>query len=181
LFGTLWAVLGIEGLKGLDENWLAAGTILVGFTLLGGGISLIRASRQFLDPSVKVDVQARQRRSKWFRMIFATELILIGIASVICRTINRFDLFIPVTMLIVGIHFFPLAAVFKLKIYYLAGALLCSLVIITLLAVPERLRLGNLQISAWWVVLGFCAALILWGSGFANWLHGKKLLDQKKE
>jgi hypothetical protein len=39
LFGTLWAVLGIEGLKGLDENWLAAGTILVGFTLLGGGIS----------------------------------------------------------------------------------------------------------------------------------------------
>jgi hypothetical protein len=78
--------------------------------------------------------------------------------------------------LIVGVHFFPLAALFQVKTHYLVGALLCLLAIITLLVVPESIKLGGQQITAQWVVLGFGAALILWGVGLSLWLLGKRLL-----
>jgi hypothetical protein len=51
---------------------------------------------------------------------------------------------------------------------------------ITLLAVPESVKLGGQQITAQWVVLGFGAALILWGVGLGLWLLGKRLLALSK-
>jgi hypothetical protein len=74
-------------------------------------------------------------------------------------------LYIPAALFIVGAHFFPLAALFRIKIYYLAGVLLCALVIVTLLAAPQRLKLDGLQIAAWQAVLGLTAAIVLWASG----------------
>ena len=63
----------------------------------------------------------------------------------------------------------------------MTGALLCFLAIITLLAVPEQLRLSGMQIQVWWVILGLGGAFILWGVGFANWLLGKRLLAKKNQ
>ncbi|HEV7236370.1 MAG TPA: hypothetical protein VGN15_09330, partial [Ktedonobacteraceae bacterium] len=82
--------------------------------------------------------------------------------------------------IIVGLHFLPLAALFEVKMYYLVGVLLCLLAIITLVVVPESATLGGQQISAQWVVLGFGAALILWGVGLGLWLLGKRLLAQSE-
>jgi hypothetical protein len=78
--------------------------------------------------------------------------------------------------LIVGVHFFALAALFRVKIYYLVGAILCLLAIITLFAVPESVNFDGQQITAQWVVLGFGSAIILWGVGLGLWLLGKRLL-----
>ena len=179
-FGTLWAMTGIGGLRGLDVGWLSALMIVVGLALLGGGISLIYAARQIANHNANANDSEEHRRNKWFRIIFATELLAIGIAFVVCRAVNRVDMFFPVVVLIVGIHFFPLAALFRVNDYYLAGILLCALAVITLFAIPERLALNDLQIAAWRVTLGFGAAFILWSIGFANWLHGKKLLAQRE-
>jgi Family of unknown function (DUF7010) len=179
LFGALWAAMGINGLKGLEEPWLLIVVMLFGLALLFAGVSLLRASRRSPAPATRAEIKQGQSRSKWFRIVFATELITIIIAMAICRAANRFDLFYPVMMLIVGIHFFPLASLFQVKKYHVAGALLCSLAVVTLLAVPERLRLSNLQVAAWLVILGFGGAFILWGVGFAHWLQGRRLLAQR--
>ncbi|MFL7869898.1 MAG: hypothetical protein AB8I58_13790 [Anaerolineales bacterium] len=176
IFGVLWVAIGINGLQGLDEPWLLILMLLIGVALLVAGISLRRASQQY----PKAKNPDGQRRNKWFLIVFATELITIVIANVICRAINRFDLFFPVMMLIVGIHFFPLAALFRVKKYYTTGVLLCLLAILTIFAVPERIRLNGMQINTWWVILGLGGAFILWGVGFANWIQGKRLLAQRK-
>ena len=178
-FGALWASIGINGLQGLEEPWSLIVMLLIGVALFIAGVSLRQASRQLHKPDTKSENPDDHRKTIWFRIVFAIEGISIVIAYVICRAINRFDLFFPVMMLIVGVHFFPLAALFRVKRYYTAGGLLCLLAIITLFAVPEHLRMNHLQIIAWWVIPGFGGAFILWGVGFAHWLQGKRLLAKR--
>ncbi len=175
-FGTLWASIGIGGLRGWGGLWPSIVALLVGIGLLLGGISLLLASRRLSNQVEEADARRGRRVGLWFGITFATEGVLIGVASAICNAINRFDLFFPIMALIVGVHFFPLAALFQVKIYYLVGALLCLLAIITLFAVPESVKLGGQQVTAQWVVLGFGAALVLWGVGLWLWLLGKRLL-----
>ena len=175
-FGTLWADIGIGGMQGWGGLWLLIVTMLVGIGLLLGGISLLLASRRLSNHVAEADAQRGRRIGIWFGITFATEGGLIGIASGICNALNRFDLFFPIMALIVGAHFFPLAALFQVKTYYLVGTLLCVLALITLLAVPESVTLGGQQITAQWVVLGFGAAFILWGVGVWLWLLGRRLL-----
>jgi hypothetical protein len=179
-FGALWGSIGINGLNKLGEPWLAIVAMLIGLALLIAGVSLSRASRSSSTQAQKTNTQEVQHRNKWFRIVFATELIAILIAYVICNAVNRFDLFFPMMMLIVGIHFFPLAALFRVKKYYATGILLCLLAIVTIFTMPEQLRLNGMQINTWWVILGFGGAFILWIVGFANWLQGEKLLAQRK-
>jgi hypothetical protein len=144
--------------------------------LLVGGISLLISSRRVSNQDAGPTSQRENRTGMWFGIVFAAEGILIGVASVICNMINRFDLFFPIMAIIVGLHFLPLAALFQVRSYYLVGALLCVLALITLFAVPERGNLGDRPITVQWVVLGFGAALILWAVGLGLWLLGRRLL-----
>ncbi len=175
-FGTLWASIGVGGLQGWGGSWLSLVVVLIGIGLLLGGISLLLASRRLSNQGTNADAQQGRRTGIWFGSVFALEGIFIGVASVICNALNRFDLFFPIMALIVGVHFLPLAALFQVRAYYLVGTLLCLLSIITLFAVPERVQLGGQQLTAQWVVLGFGAAFILWGVGVGLWLLGRRLL-----
>jgi hypothetical protein len=176
-FGTLWATIGIGGLQGSGSPWLAILAVLIGIIQLGGSISLFLASRHLSNEVSQADARQGRHMGIWFGIIFTTEVIFIVIASWICNAINRFDLFFPIMAIIVGIHFLPLAALFRIKAYYFVGVLLCLLAIITLVIVPESAKLDGQQITAQWVVIGFGAALILWGVGLGLWLLGKRWLD----
>lgn len=46
----------------------------------------------------------------------------------------------------------------------------------TWLFVPGTVTLGGHQINAFMSVVGFGSALILWGTGLAIWLMGRRLL-----
>lgn len=179
-FSTLWASIGIGGLQGWGGLWPTIVVVLIGIGLLIGGISLLLASRRLSNQVAEEDARRGRRIGMWFGITFASEGILIAVASVICNAINRFDLFFPIMAIIVGLHFLPLVALFEVQMYYLVGVLLCLLAIITLVVVPESATLGGQQISAQWVVLGFGAALILWGVGLGLWLLGKRLLAQSE-
>ena len=180
-FGTLWASLGINGLQGLYEPWLLMVILLIGVTVLLAGFSLMRATRRLPKAVSNSENLERHRSRTSFRIVFATEGILILIAFMICRAINHFDWFFPVMMLIVGVHFIPLAGLFRVQRYYTAGLLLCLLALLTLFAVPERIQVYHFQILTWWVTLGFGGAIILWGVGFAHWMQGKRLLGQNEK
>jgi hypothetical protein len=174
-FGTLWAGIGIGGLQGWGEPWLSIVVLLIGLGLLISGIALLIAAGRLPSQPAPAEAPGDKRTNIWFGIVFAAEGLLIAIASVICNAINRFDLFFPIMAIIVGIHFLPLAALFQVKAYYLVGALLCVLALVTF-AVPEHISVGDQQITAQWVVLGFGAALILWGVGLGLGLLGQRML-----
>lgn len=177
-FGTMWASIGIGGLQGWGFIWLLILSMSIGIALLIGGLILIRKSRGLSNEMTIEDARHSKRVRMWFSIIFSIEGGMIGAASAICSATNHFDLFFPVMTLIVGAHFFPLAYLFKVRVHYIVGTLLCLLAIVTLLIVPARVTLGHHQIIIWWAFVGFGSALILWGTGVTVWFMGRKLLNK---
>ena len=104
-FSTVWALVGIGGLNAINKTGLVIVIFLIGIALFLVGSSLSRAARRLPQRAAG----QRQGKTKWFIIVFGAELLLILIAHIILSLVNRLDLFIPATMVIVGVHFFPLA------------------------------------------------------------------------
>lgn len=179
-FGTLWAGIGIRGLQGWGFLWLLILSLLIGGILLLGGIVLIMNSKRLSNKMVEGDSYRWKRKNMWFGILFGLEGVLIAAASIICDSTNHLDLFVPIMALIVGVHFFPLAYLFRVKLYYISGSLLCLLSIITLIALPVRVTWGNNEIMVWWTFIGFSSALVLWGTGVVVWIAGQRLLNRAR-
>ncbi|MEH7009730.1 hypothetical protein V7087_02775 [Neobacillus niacini] len=175
-FGTLWAYTGIMGLQGWGVPLLLVATVTIGIALFIGGVSLIRASRELTKQVSKTDLRRGKRTKFWFNIIFAAEGLAIAITIAVCNATRHTELIPVLIAIIVGVHFIPLAPLFQVRLYYFTGALLCLLAIITLLFVPAKVTLGEHQINAFMSVVGFGSALILWGTGLAIWLLGRRLL-----
>lgn len=175
-FGTLWAYTGIMGLQGWGVPLLLVTAVAIGIALFIGGFSLIRASRKLTNQVSKTDLRYGKRTSFWFNIIFAAEGLAIAITIAVCNATRHPELIPVVIALIVGVHFFPLAPLFQVRLYYFTGTLLCLLAIMTWLCVPTKVTLGEHQINTFMSVVGFGSALILWGTGLAIWLMGRRLL-----
>ncbi|MFC5649541.1 DUF7010 family protein [Paenibacillus solisilvae] len=176
-FGTLWAYTGIMGLQGWGEPLLLVAAVTVGIALFIGGGSLLRASRRLTNQVSKADVKRGNRMGIWFNIIFAAEGLAIGISIAVCNAASHSELIPLAAAIIVGLHFFPLASLFQVRLYHFTGALLCLLPILTWLFVPVKVMLGEHQILAFMSVVGLGSALILWGTGLTIWLMGKRLLS----
>jgi len=176
-FGTLWAGIGIRGMQGWEFPVLITLSLLIGVILFIGAIVLIKNSRQLTNEVIKKDGDRWRKKNRWFGIIFSLEGLFIAIAAFICVSTNHLNLFVPVMALIVGAHFFPLASLFQVPIYYITGTLLCLLATIVMLTFPVKIIISNHQIMAWWVSVGFGSALILWGTGVIVCLRGFRLLS----
>ncbi|MDQ0268138.1 DUF7010 family protein [Cytobacillus purgationiresistens] len=142
---------------------------------------LIRASRELTNQASKTELTGGRRTKFWFNIIFAAEGLAIAITIAVCNTTSHTELIPPIIAIIVGVHFFPLAPLFQVKLYYFTGALLCILAIITLMFMPEEVTIGEYQINAFMSVVGLGSALILWGTGLAILLIGRRLLAIAKK
>jgi hypothetical protein len=176
-FGTLWAGIGIRGMQGWAFFVLIILSLLIGVLLFIGAIALIKKSSPLSNEVIKKDREQWRKKNIWFGPIFSLEGLLIAIAAFICVSTNHLNLFVPVMALIVGAHFFPLASLFQVPIYYITGTLLCLLATIVMLTFPVKIIIKDHQIMAWWGSVGFGSALILWGTGVIVCLKGFRLLS----
>eukprot|EP01132_Coremiostelium_polycephalum_P017015 gene17015-20404_t len=79
----------------------------------------------------KVDEVIENKNSgKWFGIVYALTGITIFIVVNVLKWTNHFKYFIPSFALIIGLHFFPLAKIFKRKFDYYMGAWTCLISII---------------------------------------------------
>ena len=176
-FGTVWADIGIGGLRVSVAIWLMILAILIGAALFFSGIMMIRQSRHL--PNTNKFRNAKNVE-KWFNIVFAVEFVLIGIAAIVTNVIGHFDWFFPIMAIIVGVHFFPLAYLFQVRTYYVTGALLCLLATITLLFIPKEMSIGGHTIDAWWTLIGFGSMLVLWITSLVILAIGRNLLSIAK-
>ena len=122
-FGGFWA---IESVVHQSEapawEWVAVGVtgaVLASLCLL----RMVRAANlaEAHDPGLAA--RAGRRMGMSFGIIFGIEGLLIGAAAAALAQAGR-PLLIPVAIaLIVGLHFFPLARVFRVPVYHLTGSL----------------------------------------------------------
>ena len=98
-------------------------------------------------------------------MIFGVELAAIFLAVVVLRLLHYPDYILCGIALIVGVHFFPLAALFKAPVYYGTALLGCAIGLVGFFMSDAGLRHKVVGIS-FGLLLWATAAWITW-TGFA--------------
>lgn len=175
-FGTLWAYTGIMGLQGWGSPWLLTVALAIGFLLVLSGFSLIHVSKEFPDGVSSREGNNSRKMRKWFNIIFAGEGIAIGIAIAVCNVVGHTENIPIVIAIIVGLHFLPLARLFRVSIYYYTGILLCVVPVITWLFIPETATLSGHELNAYMSAVGLGSAFILWVTSIAIWMTGRRLM-----
>ncbi|TWI98784.1 hypothetical protein JN11_02972 [Mucilaginibacter frigoritolerans] len=121
VFTSLWAGIGYGGLK--DTGYWFVLIIFPALSVLFvvNAIKLFNAAKHFPKLTSEADIAEEKRMGKWFGIIFGTEGLGIFIGINVVINLGHPELTMPVLALVVGLHFFPLAKVFKRTIdYYLA-------------------------------------------------------------
>jgi len=120
-FTMIWALIGHFGLHGRDHSIELVFFGLLAAAFIANGIYLFSIAKRFPKLSNEADIAESKKSSKWFGIIFGAEGLGIFIAVNIVTNIGHADLVMPVIALVVGLHFYPLAWVFKRRLdYYLA-------------------------------------------------------------
>ena len=121
-FTMMWAGITFGSLNGKTVAYF----LLFLFAVFAGAfivnaISLFRIAKHYPKLTSEADIAERKKMGKWFGIIFGAEGLGIFIAVNVVINLGYADLSIPVIALVVGLHFYPMAKIFKRTIdYYLA-------------------------------------------------------------
>jgi hypothetical protein len=94
-----------------------------------------------------------------FGIIVGVEWLGLGIVSAVLGATGHAHTIPAVICLGVGLHFLPLARLFHVPVYYVAGILLCAAAVATLIVTP----LSSVDVL-WTALPGFSAALVLYAT-----------------
>lgn len=128
-------------------------------------------------PSEPRSVEGRrigQRIRRGFALIVVLEGMAIALVSTACYFIGHLSWLLPLILIIVGIHFMPLAKLFGVPRYTTLGLLFCIVSILTLLVVPAHALIGTVFTRFVYSSLG-CAASA-WLISVGNLLELRRLL-----
>ena len=184
-FGTLWALaaVGILLLPAIEGLLSFVGVEFAAAVLTISCFALLRAARrlpQDISPERRAQSAAVGRGiGRRFGIIFGIEFVAIALANIICSLLNHSEFAIPLTVLIVGLHFLPLAALFRVWQYYLTGILLGLIALLTVIIVPVTMTLGQGQ--AWDILPALGSSLVLWLTAVSVLLMGSNVVRSKQK
>jgi hypothetical protein len=167
LIGTSFvSILWVFGQNPMQVSLILVGIGLVGLTLLGVSIILLRSGLRLPD-NASPETMARSRAigkkiGLRFGSIVLAEVVIIGIIDAVLGQTNHGDWIVPVTYFIVGLHFVPLAFIFRVRPYIILGILWVLITLLTVILTHASTMLGQ-GLSAWVV---FPIA----GCGLATWI-----------
>lgn len=120
-FTTMWS--------GIASGSLTGGARMADMVVFFGmasmfiiyGVYFFIASKRFDVIKTAADKAEGKKMGMWFGIIFGLEGVTIPVAAFICIGLHKSELILPVIALVVGLHFYPMAKIFKRTIdYYLA-------------------------------------------------------------
>jgi hypothetical protein len=123
-------------------------------------------------PSEPRSVEGRrigQRIRRGFALIVVLEGMAIALVSTACYFFGHLSWLIPLILIIVGIHFMPLAKLFGVPRYTTLGLLFCIVSILTLLFVPAHAHVGS--VFSRWVYSSLGCAASAWLISVGNLLE----------
>ncbi len=140
------------------------GVLLAVTVYIAGGVAVIRVTLRLpSDPPRTPEVRVMLRR---FYLVVIAEVIAIMVANGICAGTQHLELCAPLDLLIVGIHFLPLAWIFRVPRYYWMGGLFCLASVLTLVLVPVHAQVG--AADAWFVIPTFACTAVAWVTAAFN-------------
>ncbi len=122
LFTVIWSGICFGGLIVTACWFLPLIFPLFSIWFIVNAVRLFKIAKFFPRATSEADIAEEKRTGRWFGIIFGAEGLLIFIGINIVVHLGYPDLTIPTIALVVGLHFFPLAKVFKRTVdYYLAS------------------------------------------------------------
>jgi hypothetical protein len=82
-------------------------------------------------------------RVRPFLIVAGAEVMAFAVVNSICAATQHLDLIVPLDVLIVGVHFLPLARIFRVPRYYWLGLLFCGVILATLLLTSGSTQVGQ--------------------------------------
>jgi hypothetical protein len=141
VFTMMWSGIAYGSLEhGLVVLVIAS---LIGIAFIANAIYLFKISKRFPGLESKADKAEGKRTGKWFGIIFGAEGLGIFIVVNLVINLGYADLTIAVIALVVGLHFYPMAKIFRRTIdYYLATwttlIAICAIVLILRKSYPVK-------------------------------------------
>lgn len=155
-FGFVWASTGSSALPGGSAFVLTA-DVVVSLALISAGLYLLRAARFMPELPEGAMSSGVWRR---FRIVGVVEGVAILAAVFVLGRAGRPEWIPAVVALIVGLHFFPLASIFRVRAYHATGFLLCAVFVVTvILATASGVE------AVWLAMPGLGSAVVLWATG----------------
>jgi hypothetical protein len=152
VFGGVW--IGVWSVRALPGNMLAlAAVAILSAAILWLALSRVRRYRAAL--AAEQDTPKRRRISRLFNIINAGQWVVIIVGVNVLANIGLAAWAVPFAILVIGLHFLPLARLFTNPPHYVTGALMIAFAI----AYPLLMPSGPIDPIG---CLG--AGLILWAS-----------------
>jgi len=173
-FTLLWAGIAFGGLNG-TPYWFYP-LIFPVFSLLFvfNAVKLFRLAKHFPKLTSEADLAEEKRAGKWFGIIFGGEGLGIFVGINIVVNLGYPDLVIPTIALVVGLHFFPLAKVFKRTIDYYLASWATLIAVLGFVFTLNKILPVNLVMA--FVGIGIAVATSLYG--FYMVIRGKSAMGQ---
>ncbi|QWP77107.1 hypothetical protein J5226_01485 [Lysobacter sp. K5869] len=125
-FGTMWLVGGVLG-EFPSMPWLAAIAVAAGAALF---LIHWRALRAEPPAPPAEDPAETQRTERHFRWVNIGQWAAFAAAVVGLNVVHRTQWIVPAGVAIVGLHFLPLASLFRNRAHYLTGAAMVALAVV---------------------------------------------------
>jgi hypothetical protein len=180
--GSLWLVMvGVAfanwSLAVIGSPFATSALVLVSTTalaLFAYGVHLFRSVRRLHHGPVDDSSRSRRRRmGRQFGMIFAAEAIACTAVALLCA--HHWQLIPPLTLVIVGLHFLPLARLFEVPRYFITGALFCVIPIATLVTVSSSAHIGHAV--SWIAISAIGCGLVALATGLAGLVEVQRFLN----
>ncbi|HVW96098.1 MAG TPA: hypothetical protein VHA56_09030 [Mucilaginibacter sp.] len=159
-FTLVWTGIAYSGMHGTAYAYLLIVFPLLAVSFVARAFILFKTAKTHPAPNEK-EKEEGKKMGKWFGIIFGAEGVLIFLGVNVVINIGQPRLVIPVIALVVGLHFFPLAKVFKRTIdYYLAAWSTAIAVIAIILIINHTLSASD---AAAFTGTGLAAATSCYG------------------
>ena len=174
--GSVWLITAATGFSSVILG-LAGGAyarFALPAVLLTGG-ALIAAGAFILRRALRLPREATSSRAirRPFVLIVIAEIVGWGVANVACLMFWTWRAIVAVDLIIVGLHFLPLARTFKVPRYRVLGVLFCVIPVATLLLVSRGAQTG--EVVSWIALPSFGCSVVAAVFGVIGLVHSTRL------
>lgn len=138
-------------------RWVLPGVVIAAAVYIAIGVRVIRGALRLPGAVPPRSAEERVMMRRFIRVVIV-EVIAIMAGNTVFAVMQRLEFIVPLDLLIVGVHFLPLAAIFQAPRYYALGGLFCVVSVLTPLLIPAGTHVGDT--GAWYVVPSFGCAVV---------------------
>jgi hypothetical protein len=171
VFTMMWAGIAQSGLTSVGRIAIIAVFSCLSLVFIVYAVYLFIMSRHFPALKSEADKAEGKKIGKWYGIIFGAEGITIPIVVFTLLHFQQDKLVVPAIALVVGLHFYPMAKVFKRNIDYYLATWTCLVAISAILFIFYS-ALPQATIVA---LLGVCVGMATSSYGFYMIYEGNRM------